>query len=299
MPKLTNSYGNQDVDPSARLALEQVRRQTNRSPNLLQSRNGAQNKAPAKMSRGDLASSLVPRGCMFTLAGDKNTRRSIIVPDDIIQNLGTQFGTGVPTIANFPTENDYGWWIDTAAGKAYWSINVTGTIYYTTSTIGGINFTDISGTITDAQHGNLGRQTGGSPHHTNATTAQPGFLSTTFFDRLNTATSAATASTLALRNASGEANFAGTCGFVAMTLSGAFNGNSISLSAGIGCSQVDVTGAYYTQGVQVVSVQQTGFATQTASGSGADLGASPTTSDIASYLSFLDQALKTHGLLGT
>lgn len=208
MALLTNGYQN------STLALEQIRQQTNGGPQLFNARNPISHTAPRGTKLGDMAASHHPRGALLTVYGDRGTATRVVIPRNSVENLGTQLGTGTPVIENFPEDGNYGWWIDEGAGTAYWTINIEGTLYWTTAANGGINFTQISGTITNDQHGALGRQTGGgSPHHTNATTAQPGFLSTTFFDRLNDATASATASTLVLRNGSGAANFQGTCNF--------------------------------------------------------------------------------------
>lgn len=235
----------------------------------------------------------------MAVAGDKNSREYIIIPRNSVQNLGTQFGTGLPTVDAFPNEEDYGWWIDEAAGKAYWSINVGGTVYFTTSTVGGINFTEISGTITDTQHGNLGRQTGGSPHHTNATTTQPGFLSTTFFDRLNNATASATASTLVLRNGSAGASFGDiTASGTVSGADGSFS-NDVGITGSCSANTFDSTTNFQISGTQVVGAQDTGWAAQTATPSKADLGATPTVGALAQWASAVDVALKTHGLFAT
>lgn len=257
MARLTSDYGDKGA--------EQIRRQNNRSPQLLQARTGVQNKAPVFMAKGDFATSLHPRGALMAVAGDKNSREYIIIPRNSVQNLGTQFGTGLPTVDAFPNEEDYGWWIDESAGKAYWSINVGGTVYFTTSTVGGINFTEISGTITDTQHGNLGRQTGGSPHHTNATTTQPGFLSTTFFDLLNGATSAATASTLVLRNGTGGANFGGTLTVVAITGTGAIGvtGGNITTDSTSQGNIVNAVASFRHNGTVIINGIDTGWTAMT------------------------------------
>lgn len=288
MPRLSHSYGN------TQLALEQVRQQTNQNPLLLKL--GNNNSLPRDMKLGDTVIQLHQRGALIVLPGDRG-QRQFIIPANSAQNQGTLEGTGLPTIDAFPEDGDYGWWIDQTAGKAYWSINVDGTIYYTTSTVGGINFTEISGTITDAQHGNLGRATGGNPHHTNATTTQPGFLSTTFFDRLNNATASATASTLVLRNGSAGANFGDVTVADLNGTNGTFT-NTISATVSVSSDTFDAQTNYQVSGVQVVSGRDTGWATQTATPSKADLGATPTAAQIAQYLSALDAALQTHGLIG-
>lgn len=260
MARFTSDYGERGP--------EQIRTQNNRSAQLLQARSGPQNKAPVTMRKGDFATSLHPRGALMTLAGDKNSRITIIIPRDAVNNLGTVFGTGIPTTDDFPEDGQYGWKIDEAAGKGYWSINIDGTVYYMTSTVGGINFTDITGTITDAQHGNLGRQTGGNPHHTNATSGQPGFMSTTHFDMLDLATAAATASRLVLRNASGAANFADTCNFANISLSGnaTVTGNlsaaNVSGTASVDAPEYSLSSTIFLNSIDTGWTAMTGTATK-------------------------------------
>lgn len=230
-------------------APEQIRRQNNRASQLMQARVGSQNKAPVQMYVGDVGVSRHPRGAMFALPGARNTREYFVIPRDTAHNLGIQEGTGVPTTDGFPNDQDYGWWVDTAAGKSYWALNVGGLIYYVTSTVGGINFTDITGTISDTQHGNRGRATGGNPMHTNGTATEPGFLSTAFFTLLNDATASATANTLVLRGAGGGTNFGGTVNVAALTGTGL-----ISTSGNM--SAVDVTGSGTAQGATVNATTQ-------------------------------------------
>lgn len=241
MPRLTSSFGERGP--------EDIRKQNNRGSQLMQARIGAQNKAPVTMYIGDVGVSRHPRGALFALPGAQNSREYFVIPRNTASNLGTQEGTGVPTTIGFPNDGDYGWWIDAAAGKAYWTVNNNGSIFYATSTTGGINFVDIAGTISDTQHGNRGRATGGNPMHTNATTTEPGFLSTAFFDLLNGATASATASTLVLRAAGGGTNFGGTVNVAALTGTGL-----ISTSGNM--SAVDMTGSGTTQGATVNATTQ-------------------------------------------
>jgi hypothetical protein len=300
MPRLTSSYGERGS--------EDIRRQNNRGSQLMQARIGFQNKAPVAMYNGDLGVSRHPRGALFALPGNGGTREYFVIPRDTASNLGTQEGTGVPTTTGFPNNGDYGWWVDAAAGKAYWVLNNDGIIYYATSTASGINFTDITGELSDTQHGDRGRITGGNPMHTNATATEAGFLSTTFFSLLNGATASATASTLVQRNGTAGAAFGGT--LTAATISASANittsagdvsattGNITAPNGGVNAQSADMTNNYAVNGSQVVGPQDTGWTSQTATPSKADLGATPTVGAIAQWAAAVQGALETHGLFG-
>ena len=260
MGRLSNSYAGSPE-------LERIRNQTNTSPQLQKLRTG--NKLPTDMRLGDSVISLHQRGAMITLPGDKG-QKNFIIPQDSAKNLGTQFGTGIPTTDAFPNDGDYGWWIDDGAGDAYWSLNVDGVIYYTTSTVTGITFAAITGTISNAQHGTLGRTTDGNPanpHHTNATTSQAGFLSTTFFDLLDGATASATNNALVRRNGTGGASFSGTlvaatvtasatitstAGDIVSTAGDVIAGNNISAAGNIGANGIcDILNGYQIGGTNL------------------------------------------------
>ncbi len=56
--------------------------------------------------------------------------------------------------------------------------------------------------------------------------------------------------------------------------------------------------SYQVGSIQVVAARSTGWATQTAAAAKIDLGATPTVGQLASYISALNAALITHGLIG-
>lgn len=295
MSRLTSSYGTN--------APEEIRRQTNRSPQLFQARTGSQNKAPVSMFKGDFAVSLHPRGALVALPGNQNSREYFVIPRDTASNLGTQEGTGVPTTTGFPNDGDYGWWIDAAAGKAYWTVNNNGLIFYATSTTTGINFTDITGELSDAQHGDRGRAVGGNPMHTNATATESGFLSTAFFTDLNDATASATASTLVKRNGTAGASFGGTVNVVVLAGTGAWStsGSISSTSAGTafsgssGAAVFNTTNSltsYAINGTVIIAGVDTGWTamTGTATKGGFDT-ASVTLAQLAEVVKALSDAM--------
>lgn len=216
------------------------------------------------------------------------------LPSDISSQVGYQEGSGVPTLANFPNPGDNGQYFDTATSRLWIVRNRGGTLIYPnfvsiSGTITGTQHSDlsafvgtlhsfgqISGTITATQHGNFSAATANDSLHAVATTAHPGFLSTTFFDLLNGATAAATASTLVQRNGTGGANFAGTLAAV----------------------DVDASGHYEVDSVQVVSNRNTGWTAPTATQSKAGFANGATATQIEQTLSAVVNALITHGLLG-
>lgn len=75
--------------------------------------------------------------------------------------------------------------------------------------------------------------------------------------------------------------------------------DATSIAALDNSGNFNVSGAYQVDGVQVVSNRDTGWATQTAAASKANLGSSPTVGQLASWASAVDAALKAHGLFGT
>lgn len=250
---------------------------------------------PRGNAEGDQTAHVLDDGRLLLSYFDaKGNSADYNLPSDISSQVGYQEGSGVPTLANFPNPGDNGQYFDTATSRLWIVRNRAGTLIYPnfvsiSGTITGTQhsdlsafvgtlhaFTQISGSITAAQHGNFTATAANDNLHALATAARPGFLSASDFSLLAGATSAATASTLVQRNGTGGANFAGT--LVAV--------------------DVDASGHYEVDGTQVVSNRNTGWTTQTATASKADLGATPTAADIAKWCSAVQAALTTHGLLG-
>lgn len=254
-------------------------------------------KFPRGTKEGDITLRVFRQGEQLNIGmvDETGTRRELPITRALTSFIAPQqAGSAPPTTTEFPVDGNFGFFRDTVAGKQYWVLNDAGTIRnvsvstlegsITSAQHGDISaavathhaFTQITGTVTDEQHGARGRKiAAGTAHHTNATTTEPGFLSTAFFDLLNGATSAATASTLVKRAAGGGASFGGTLSVVT----------------------ADASSAYQVAGVQVVSNQSAGWTSQTATPSKADLGAAPTTANIAKWCAAIQNALAGHGLL--
>lgn len=73
-----------------------------------------------------------------------------------------------------------------------------------------ISLSALGGTITDLQHGNLGRQVNALPMHTNATTTEPGFMSDTDKVKLNGLSNATPSNATPASNPLGGAGAAGS-----------------------------------------------------------------------------------------
>jgi len=136
---------------------------------------------------------------------------------------GIRFRAGVvpPTLENFPEDGNWGEYYDTALQQLYLVRNYQGSLIYP-------NFVSISGTISDAQHGDRSTTTttmhkfpqisgtitdtqhgarGGGTLHDAATTSTAGFMAAADKTLIDNATSSATANTLVKRDASGGAAF--------------------------------------------------------------------------------------------
>lgn len=142
------------------------------------------------------------RGTVTVVPDGKGGAASQEVPDSVTQFQDPQSNQGPPTTANFPTVGDFGWYRDTTGNKTYFVQNRAGNVEGVTPSALGINFTDISGTITDAQHGNRA----GGALHAAVTSSVNGFMLATDKVILDAATNSPTASTLVLRGSGGGIN---------------------------------------------------------------------------------------------
>lgn len=179
-------------------AISDLQRQLNAQGRVLPHvRNGVQ---PRGMSNGDR---LMGRGTRGNITGIPDGKGNVItqeVPDSVTQFQDPQTGAGAPTTANFPVIGDFGWYRDTTNNVTYFVQNRSGAIdNISLSTFTG-SISDLSGTITDAQHG---ARAGGTLHAT-ATGSVAGFLSATDKSLINTATDAATGSALCQRDVNGD-----------------------------------------------------------------------------------------------
>jgi hypothetical protein len=185
--------------------LTQLRSQNNRAPGVVGQPVKVGGKLAKGRKRGDMGSRPTARGVALRTYADNDTSREVEIPEDAAKYLGLQSGTAAPTTSNFPNSGEYGWFYNSAATSMYFVVNNGGTITNISPGPIGIAFTNISGTITDTQHGARGRLAGTSPQHTNATTAEAGFMSTTDKTKLDAATDTATASVIMMRDSSANA----------------------------------------------------------------------------------------------
>jgi hypothetical protein len=232
--QIPNTLSNPTTLPEdMKRTLTQLRQQNNRAPGVVKQPVLIGGKVPRGRKRGDMGSRPTTRGIAVRVYADKDSSREVEIPDTAKDYVGLQSGTAAPTADNF-AENQFGWFYNTATSAMYFVVNNGGTITNISPSTLGITFTNISGTITDDQHGALGRVTSGTspqPLHTNATTAQAGFMSSTDKTLLNTATTASSANTLVLRDANSD----------------------------IICRRIHLDGQVTTGGIKVVGQQQTGW----------------------------------------
>jgi hypothetical protein len=257
------------------------------------------NRLPTGQKAGDQTTQVAQDGTfslsVFDANGNPITAR---LPNDINSNTPFKEGAAAPALTDYPNDGDNGWYYNTTAGTLYYVRNRQGTLIYlnfvaisgtiTAAQHGDLSaavatmhaFTQITGSITAAQHGNFTAIAANDDLHALATAARPGFLSAAFFTRLNAATDAATASTLVLRDASGDATFATV---------------NATLVAG---TTADMSSQYRVAGTKVVGARNAGWTTQTAGASKADLGAAPTVGQLASWARAIQDMLAGHGLIG-
>lgn len=246
---------------------------------------------PRGNAEGDQTAHVLDDGRLLLSYFDaKGNSADYNLPSDISSQVGYQEGSGVPTLANFPNPGDNGQYFDTATSKLWIVRNRAGALIYPnfvsiSGTITGTQHSDLSafvgtlhgfaqitGSITAAQHGNFTATAANDNLHALATAARPGFLSASDFSLLNGATAAATASTLALRNASANISF-----------------NIVNLSTSL---QVAST--------QVVSARNTGWTAFTGTTDKATSYAtgSITLVQLAERVAAMQAAFTTHGLIG-
>ncbi len=171
---------------------------------------GVQNGKQAILKNGDSTIAISGDNIYFRQGAAKGTALEFNISRASTGLKPYQTGTIAPSVAtNFPADGDFGFYENTTGPTYYWTINHGGALKnISISTLTGwpIAFPSITGTITADQHGELGRTTsGGSTHplHTNATTGEAGFLSTTFFDLLTTTSVTTSNDSLVKRSATG------------------------------------------------------------------------------------------------
>lgn len=97
---------------------------------------------------------------------------------DSANYIAPQTRAGSPTVTQFPSPGNFGWYKNTSTGQWYWTLNFGGTLVFQ-------NLSTLSGTISALQHGNL---TGGTLHAA-ATNTSSGFATAAQITQLNMATS--------------------------------------------------------------------------------------------------------------
>ncbi len=259
-------------------------------------------KIPQRNRYGDTAFRINGTSVTVTMSDSKKNSKTFSFEGDLSNFVAYKEAAIAPTVAtDFPDDGNWGWYYDTATGYMYFPRNregtlknitittldgqitgtqhgnvsatagtmhaftqITGTItaaQHGTLSTGTLHpFTVISGTITDAQHGSLS----GGTLHANANGSTAGFLTSAHYNLLAGATGSATADTLCLRDASGN-----------------INGAAIEVS-----------------NTKVVGARSTGWTAPTATQSKAGFANGATATEIEQNLSAVINALITHGLLG-
>lgn len=195
------------TDPAQLKSVDQISDQINGGAQVLRYSAAGRGrlKVPRGAKAGDQAVRPTERGIALRTFTANGGSREVQITSDSASFIGLQTGTTAPTVDdNFPNEGDFGWYVDTVATKTYLVVTYNGALSTISPSTLGINFTDITGTITAAQHGNFTAIAANDNLHALATTARPGFLSSTFWNRLNDATNAPDPSTLVFRDSNGD-----------------------------------------------------------------------------------------------
>lgn len=167
---------------SVRASLSTLQDQLTAQPRILPHSEGG--KRPKGVRQGDRLMGRGARGIVFGIPDTQGNVKQSEVPDTVTQYQDQQSGIVPPTVAdNFPNDGDFGWYRDTVSTLTYMALNSGGTLY--TIKNGGFDFTDISGTITAAQHGDFTAVAANDNLHALATTSRPGFLSAAVKSSLN------------------------------------------------------------------------------------------------------------------
>lgn len=140
----------------------------------------AGDRIPFGRPSGSLAGRPVPNGIALSIsAGGKQTREKIL-SDESTDILQVSFTDADPTTTDFPADGDWGWHLNTSTNNWFFARNYQGTIVYPNPG-GAVNFTDLLGTLSDAQHG---ARSGGTLH-ADVTTSVSGFMTATDKVKLN------------------------------------------------------------------------------------------------------------------
>ena len=84
---------------------------------------------PRGMKSGDIAGRLLPNGGIgIGISDSRGTLREALIPSSLNGMQPDQSGAGVPTVAHFPADGQFGWYEDTSGPTLYLARNRQGTI---------------------------------------------------------------------------------------------------------------------------------------------------------------------------
>lgn len=87
-----------------------------------------QKQIPKGMREGDLGTRVFPGGIVLGVSDSRGTVREVALQSGISQWLPDQVASGVPTLAHFPNNGDFGWYENSAGPTLYWARNRQGVI---------------------------------------------------------------------------------------------------------------------------------------------------------------------------
>lgn len=294
----------QDTVQDIRKTTAQQQDQLNRGPFLVAlKKRGTSRVLPRGVPRGTTSISPTERGFQFTVYADKGTSKTLTLDQAVIEQidqevidnalhaLSIRSGTLAvtdPSFAStyFPEAGDWGFYRNTSTNQTYILVNRSGTAVETLtySTLGvTLSFTDISGTITAAQHGQFTPNSATNEAlHAAVTSTRAGFMLAADKVKLDAATASPTISTIAMRDASADCTFRHLL----------CDGNAFGTNGFVDCtSNTGIGGHYRVEGTRVVSLRQAAIAD-------ANTGA-PSAADCAARINDILAALRPtgHGLI--
>lgn len=205
------------------------------------------NALPKGNGEGDQNTTVAQDGTVTLTTYDKlGNPMSVNVAADSSTNLAFKTGTAAPALTDYPNDGDNGWFYNTTASQLWYVRNYQGTLVY-------INFVSVSGTITDAQHGDRG----GGTLHAAVTGAANGFMIAADKTKLDNAVSTATASRLVIRDGTAGAAFGGTLTYATATGT-TLNATDVN-STTVNATTADMSSQYRVGGTRVVTSRQTGW----------------------------------------
>lgn len=292
LQKSLKTQSGDDIRAAMRGSLYDLQAQT-RKPSQ---RGILKGQSPTGQGEGDQTTRLLDGGgFLFSVYDQEGNPAELALAADSSTNLAFKTGVVAPVVADYPNPGDNGQFYDTVLSQLYIVRNYGGALIFPNfvsisgtisaaqhgdlSGAGGTmhNLNQLNGELSDTQHGDRGRITGGNPMHTGATTTEAGFMSAADKVILDAATSAATANAIVKRNGTGGANFAGTL------TTAAIDATTIDASG-----VIDTASHYEVDGVQVVKEQQAAIT-----------GADGTLGDATTKINLVIGTLRQHGLIAT